>query len=141
MKPVDPKTIETFDQSLHRCDAHPRFLDIFYDGFLASSPKVREKFAHTNFERQKKLLHRSFYLILWASEDPEHGPERYLEHLAVRHSAKDLDVGSELYDLWLDSLLAAVKQCDPEFGPAVEEAWEQVMGIGIEFMLSRYHHS
>lgn len=138
---MDEQTIETFEQSLRRCDADPEFLDIFYDRFLASSPKVKSKFANTDFHRQKRLLHASFYLILLASEDPVAGPERYLGHLAARHSTKDLDVGAELYDLWLDSLLASVKQCDPEYGPEVEAAWEKVMGIGIDFLLSHYHHS
>ena len=138
---MDEQTIETFEQSLRRCDADPGFLDIFYDRFLASSPKVKSKFAHTDFHRQKRLLRASFYLILLASEDPTGGPERYLGHLATRHSTKDLDVGAELYDLWLDSLLASVKECDPEFNDEVEHAWEKMMGIGIDFLLSRYHHS
>lgn len=138
MNSVSQETIEVFDRSLRRCDANAGFLDLFYETFLASSPKVREKFAGTDFERQKRLLHASFYLILLASEDPENGPERYLENLASRHSVHDLDIGAELYDLWLDSLLAVVEECDPEFDQAVESAWERMMGIGIDYMLRRY---
>jgi len=138
VKPVDQKTIQVFDRSLRRCNANPGFLDLFYETFLASSPKVRERFANTDFERQKRLLHASFYLILLASEDPENGPERYLGHLAARHSVRDLDVGAELYDLWLDSLLAVVRECDPEFNEAIEDAWEQMMGIGIDYLLRQY---
>lgn len=141
MKQVDEKAIQVFQRSLQRCEGNPRFLDRFYKRFLESSPKIRRKFEGTDFDRQKKLLNRSFHLILWASEDPDDGPERYLEHLAVRHSASDLKIGSELYDLWLDSLLGVVEECDPEFDSEVEEAWEAVMGIGIDYMLSRYHHS
>ena len=138
MKPVDQRTIQVFDQSLRRCEANPGFLDLFYETFLASSPKVKEKFANTDFERQKRLLHASFYLILLASEDPENGPDRYLEHLAARHSVSDLNIGSEFYDLWLDSLLAVVKECDPEFSKEIEDAWERVMDIGIDYMVRRY---
>ena len=138
---MDEKTIELFEQSLRRCDANSEFLDIFYERFLASSPKVKQKFADPDFHRQKRLLRASFYLILLASEDPEGGPERYLGHLAARHSTKDLDVGAELYDLWLDSLLASVKDCDPEYNEEIEHAWEKMMGIGIDFLLSHYHHS
>lgn len=138
MKPVDQDTIQVFDRSLRRCHANPGFLDLFYETFLASSPKVRERFADTDFEKQKRLLHASFYLILLASEDPENGPERYLGHLASRHSANDLDVGAELYDLWLDSLLAVVRECDPEFDGQIEDAWEQIMGIGIDYLLRHY---
>ena len=138
---MDEKVIATFDQSLHRCDNNPQFLDLFYERFLASSPKVRQKFENTDFDKQKRLLRASFYLILLASEDPENGPERYLGFLAARHSASDLDIGSEFYDLWLDSLLATVKDCDPEYSPEVEAAWERMMEIGIDYMLRRYHHS
>ena len=138
MKPVDQRTIQVFDRSLRRCSANPGFLDLFYETFLASSPKVKEKFADTDFERQKRLLHSSFYLILLASEDPDNGPERYLGHLAERHSVHDLNIGSEFYDLWLDSLLAVVKECDPEFNDEIENCWEHVMGIGIDFLLQRY---
>ena len=103
------------------------------------SPKVKEKFANTDFAKQKRLLRASFYLILLASEDPDKGPERYLGFLADRHSASDLNIGSELYDLWLDSLLATVEECDSEYTPEVEQAWEQMMEIGIGYMLQHYH--
>lgn len=138
MKPVDQETLRIFDRSLRRCDANPSFLDRFYETFLGSSPKVREKFASTDFDRQKRVLHASFHLILLASEDPEHGPERYLKHLAERHSVRDLDIGSDLYDLWLDSLLAVVEECDPEFDAKIENAWEQVMEIGIDYLVRHY---
>ena len=139
MKNVDQKTIEVFDHSLRRCNANPGFLDLFYETFLSSSPKVKERFANTDFERQKRLLHASFYLILLASEDPENGPARYLDHLAARHSVHDLNIGAEFYDIWLDSLLAVVKECDPEFDDSIEEAWERIMGIGIDYMLRHYN--
>ena len=68
---MDEQLIAIFDQSLRRCDNDPKFLDTFYERFLASSPKVQEKFANTDFAKQKRLLRASFYLILLASEDPE----------------------------------------------------------------------
>ena len=138
---MDDKIIRTFDASLRRCDATSDFLDRFYESFLASSPKVRAKFEHTDFTRQKRMLRASFYLILMAAEDPDGDPGVYLEKIAVRHSAADLNIGAELYDLWLDSLLEVVKQCDPHFDQAVEDAWEQMMGIGISYILRRYHQA
>lgn len=137
---IDETTIRTFDASLRRCDATPGFLDRFYDRFLASSPKVREKFVNTDFERQKRLLRASFYLILMAAEDPDGDPGVYLDKIAIRHSAGDLDIGAELHDLWLDSLLEVVEECDPAYDSDVEDAWERMMGIGISYMLHRYHY-
>ena len=91
---MDEKLIRTFDASLRRCDATPDFLDRFYDRFLASSPRVQEKFAGTDFDRQKRMLRASFYSILLVAEDRGADPGIYLEKMAIRHSAADLDIGA-----------------------------------------------
>ena len=135
---MDESTLQSFEQSLARCMAVPDFLGRFYDGFLASSPKVREKFAHTDFTRQKQMLHTSFSLMLRAAQNEGSGPPSYLDDLARRHGAKELDIGADLYDLWLDSLLETVRACDPACTPAIEQAWEKVMGIGIAYLTTRY---
>ena len=131
--------MQAFDESLKRCNANPGFLDRFYEKFLASSPAVREKFAKTDFVHQKRALRASLHTMLLAAEQEETGPERYLRDLAAQHSRGGLDIGAELYDLWLDSLLATVRECDPEFTPEIEEAWESIMSVGIRYILSHYH--
>jgi hemoglobin-like flavoprotein len=128
----------TRTKSLRRCSSQPHFFDRFYERFLASSPKVREKFAHTDFVRQKRALGASLHLILLVAQDPDKDAERYLSEVAERHSSRQLGIGAELYDLWLDSLLATVRELDPQFGPEVEQAWEDAMAIGIRFLCSRY---
>lgn len=136
---MDEKTLELFDRSLARCNATPGFLDRFYDLFLASSPKVKERFAGTDFVTQKKALKESFRLMRLVVTDGEGGPDRHLKELAFSHSRDRLNIGAELYDLWLDSLLAAVKECDSECTSEVEEAWENVMMEGISYLISHYH--
>lgn len=133
--PLDAETQRLFNDSLARCNSHPKFLDRFYEIFLASSPKVREKFANTDFARQKEALRASFDAMLLAAK--EH-PDAHLQNLAERHSRRQLDIGAELYDLWLDSLLGAVRECDPDSTPEVEKAWETVMMMGIAHLLRRY---
>lgn len=135
---MDERILKIFDDSLARCNANPAFLDRFYETFLASSPKVREKFAHTDFTRQKRALRASLYAMLLAASDEGKGPERYLRELAESHSSRKLSIGAEFYDLWLDSLLATVKELDPEYSPEVEKAWERVMMVGIDYLLSHY---
>ena len=103
-----------------------------------SSPKVREKFAGTDFVRQKRALAASLHLLLLVAQDPERDAARYLSEVAERHSSRQFGIGAELYDLWLDSLLATVRELDPEFGPVVERAWEDTLTIGIRFLCSRY---
>lgn len=136
---IDIKGLRTFEESLKRCNGNPVFLDRFYEKFLASSPLVREKFAHTDFVRQKEALRASLRAMMLAAADEEAGPERYLKELASLHSRSRLDVGAGLYDLWLDSLLATVRECDPEFDEQIEAAWEDVMAVGIGYILSHYH--
>lgn len=133
---MDEKILAEFDESLKRCNAVPGFLEMFYENFLASSPKVKEKFQNTDFTRQKRALRASLHLLLIAASDPEKGPQRYLRDLATAHDRNHLDIGAELYDYWLDSLLETVRACDPQFGPEVEKAWERVMMVGIHYMLS-----
>ena len=135
---MEEKILKTFDESLGRCGANPGFLDRFYELFLASSPRVKEKFAHTDFVRQKRALRASLHAMLLATGDGRAGTEKYLRDIAERHSRKELSIGSEFYDYWLDSLLAAVRECDPEYSPEVHDAWERVMMNGISYLLSQY---
>lgn len=136
---MDAGTLREFEASLERCSADPDFLDIFYGNFLGSSPKVRERFAGTDFDRQKRALRASFDTMLLAARDEANGPAAYLAPLAERHGARQLRIGAELYDLWLDSLLKTVRACDPAFTASVEEAWETVMGIGIRYLCEHFN--
>ena len=136
---MDPKTLDIFERSLNRCHSKPGFLDRFYERLLEKSPKVREKFKHTDFVRQKRALRASFHTMLLAAGDGEEGPERYLKELAVSHSRSKLDIGAEYYDYWLDSLLAVMREYDDEWSHEVEDAWERVMGVGVKYLLSHYH--
>ena len=136
---MDKQTLQTFEASLARCNESPVFLDRFYEIFLSSSPKVQAKFVHTDFVRQKRALRASLQLMLVVAEDEVNGPERYLRDLAAQHSKAQLDIGAELYDLWIDSLLATVKECDPRHNSAIARAWEDVMMVGVSYLLSRYH--
>ena len=135
---MDEKTLRTFEDSLHRCTRTARFEDRFYELFLASSPKVAEKFAGTDFVRQKRALRASLHTMLLVAGDGDNGPDKHLRDLADRHSQKQLGIGAELYDYWLDSLLDTVKECDPKHTPEVADAWERVMMIGIGYLLSHY---
>jgi hemoglobin-like flavoprotein len=137
---VDRKALQVVDDSLHRCAVNPAFLDLFYERFLASSPRVKEKFAKTDFARQKRALMASFHLMLLAAEDEEHGPEKYLRDIAAHHGKAQLDIGAQDYDLWLDSLLETIRECDPECDTEVEQAWEKVLSVGIGYLLDHYHH-
>ena len=62
----------------------------------------------------------------------------HLERLAQLHSRAELDIKPELYDLWLDRLLQAVREFDPLFDDDIDAAWRRLLQPGIDFLKARY---
>lgn len=133
---MDDRDVERFNDSIERCSASPEFLTRFYTLFLASSETVAKKFEHTDLKKQARMLKTSLYILMLASDETER--IAHLSRLAKLHSHSGLDIRPELYDLWLDRLLQAVREFDPKFNADVETAWRRLLQPGIEFMKSRY---
>jgi hemoglobin-like flavoprotein len=121
--------------SYARCCNAPGFFDAFYRNLLGSSPDIPQMFAKTDFERQHKLLQHSLGVLLIYAK--RHNPA-LLERVATRHSRKDMNVDPSLYPFFVESLIAAVRECDPESSAEVEKAWRVAMEPGIEFMKGKY---
>jgi truncated hemoglobin YjbI len=131
--------IEVFVASLKRCLGHPEFLLDFYGLFMDSSDEVRQKFAHTDFKRQTRVLAESFWVITVAAQGPKASPAwGDLPRLAARHGRNDLDIRAGLYDRWLDCLVEAARKHDGQFSPEIEAAWRKTLAVGIEYMRSKY---
>ena len=130
------RDIELFNDSIERCSRRPDFLRRFYALFLASSDTVAKKFEHTDLRKQARMLKTSLYIMMLAGGGSER--DVHLERLAKLHSRAELDIKPELYDLWLDRLVQAVKEFDPMFDLEIETAWRRVLQPGIEFMKSGY---
>ena len=97
---------------------------------------MAKKFEHTDLRKQARLLKTSLYILMMASDASER--RAHLERLAKTHSRAALDIKPELYDLWLEKLVQAVRECDPKLDPDTETAWRRVLQPGIDFMKSRY---
>jgi hemoglobin-like flavoprotein len=120
-------------ESYDRCCKAPEFLDAFYKNFLAACPEAKAMFARTNFTQQTKLLRHAIGLLLIFPNHPSAEPT-LLTRLAERHSRRDLDVDPALYGPFIDALIATVQQFDPECSPAVEAAWRETVGPGVDYM-------
>ncbi len=130
--------IVVFHDSFERCMATgPRFFDVFYDRFLRSSPEVSVKFRDADFNRQKRMLRFSLYKMVAAvvSHSVDRSP---LGPIAQRHARADRDIPPHLYALWLDSLIEAVRTCDPHFDAVTEKTWREAMQPGIDYIVSFY---
>ena len=123
-----------FNDALDRCLQRGDFLDRFYEIFLAADPRVARKFQGTDFSRQKRMLTASLYVIMTVDDERPQDLE-HLEILARRHGKDDLAIEPELYEIWLDSLLQAARECDPYWTREIGAVWRMVMGTGIRFMI------
>jgi len=92
-------------------------------------------FAETEFTRQHKLLQHGLGLLLSYANKPD---PALLDRLAARHSSSGIDVPPAMYDLFVDSLIHAVRARDPHFDEEIESAWREALRPGIEFMQARY---
>lgn len=130
------RDLELFNDSLERTSGTP-LLERFYELFVAASPEVAAKFAHTDFRQQRRAVKVSLYMMMSAAMGHLEG-DVHLTRIAQRHSRAGLGIRPELYDLWLDCLVQAVGEHDPAFTGATERAWRRVLEPGIELMKSRY---
>jgi hemoglobin-like flavoprotein len=127
--------VEIAEASYHRCADNPAFYTLLYERLLASDPRIPPMFAETRFERQNKLLKHSLGVLIIYAKRPN---PALLERIAVRHSRADVGVPPDLYPCFVESLVHAVAEHDPEYTPEVAAAWRQVVIPGIEYMTSRY---
>jgi hemoglobin-like flavoprotein len=136
---MDPQLLEVFRASVTRCVADAGFLQDFYDRFVGSSDEVREKFQKTDFATQKRALGDSLFSLAVALQGNESSITwRELKRVARRHGRTDQDIRPELYDLWLECLMASAAAHDPDYSPQVESAWRSALGEGVAFMRSHY---
>jgi hemoglobin-like flavoprotein len=134
-----PQIVQIVDQSYGRCLTDPDFLYRFYQIFMDSHELIRPLFANTDFERQTQALRNGLGMMIRYMEDPTdivviHGLKRIRES----HGQYHLNVHPHLYDYWLDSLIRAIRICDPVCNRDIEEAWRTALQPGIEFIRSGY---
>ncbi len=133
-----PDHVEQARSSLSRCIRNPAFLDRFYELFVASSEEIRKKFADTDFDRQKKVLQDSLFVMMVSAGTTSGAAYKELSKLGERHSRNQRDIKPEWYDVWLECLMKAVAENDPEFAPGIETAWRESLKSGIDFLKSKY---
>ncbi|MBN67197.1 MAG: globin [Rickettsiales bacterium] len=131
--------IEQVKQSYGRCLGQDDFWGRFYEYLLKSSPKIAEKFANTDFEKQKVLVKNSLNFVIMYADDPTgRFAKGKLEHVGDIHSHNNIDIPPNMYPLWIDSLINTVRDYDPKFTPELEKEWRAVVNPAIELLKSRY---
>lgn len=124
-------------KSLGRCLHHGDVFGTFYAIFLESDPRVREKFADTDWEEQKRLLRHGVNNVI-GFFDQSYTAQSALERIRATHGKDQLNIPPDLYDHWVESMIQAVRQHDPEFDGQLEQSWRQVLRYGTEFVKAGY---
>ena len=135
MEETTPKQL--FITSLNRCKTDESFIPSFYERFMDCSEEIRDKFKLTDFNSQNEMLLRSLEL----SADATLGVPEALEEIHERgrtHDREHLDIRPELYELWLESLIATAKRTDREWNHHIESAWRSILGHVIKLMTRMY---
>ncbi|MGE0158557.1 MAG: globin domain-containing protein [Gemmatimonadales bacterium] len=122
-------------ESYSRCLRSPRFFPTLYEHLLASDPAIPPMFAETEFPKQHKLLQHGLGLLLSYANRMD---DTLLDRIAARHSSSGIGVPPAMYALFVDSLLATVRELDPRCAPEIEAAWREALAPGIAYMKARY---
>lgn len=124
-------------QSLGRCLHHGDVFDTFYEIFLKSDPRIPEQFVGTEWEEQKRLLRQGVNNVI-GYFDESFTAQSALERIRYTHGRDRLNIPPALYELWMDSMIEAVRQHDPEFDSVLEKEWREVLRKGTDFVKAGY---
>ena len=126
-----------FDESYDRVfgsgvgltEASTPFFESFYRHFLKDQP-IADAFSQTDMNRQVSMLRKSFFHLV--AFYVSHEPSAELVRIAQIHHR--LGIEDSYYDLWLDALVSAVREFDPECDQATELAWRLALTPGLTYM-------
>jgi CBS domain-containing protein/hemoglobin-like flavoprotein len=128
---------ELFVGSLERCLEKEGFAASFYARFVGTSADIRAKFAGSDVVQQQAAI----VSALRYAADVALGEPAALGHLteeAALHDRHHRDIRPEMYALWLETLIATVRETDPRCDLVTEHAWRIMMGNVISYMTRRY---
>lgn len=127
---------DSFRRVLGEGAYNPDFTGRFYTHFLASSEDIAARFAATDMSRQKTMLHDSLLLMVEFNRSRRLSPQ--MSRLAHVHSRQGQDIAAGLYTLWLDALMATVRELDSDFDAQVELSWRLTLAPGITYLIAGY---
>jgi hypothetical protein len=123
--------------SFNRCRDQLEFFEYFYERFIIASPEVAKKLSNTDIDHRAIMLRASLEMLIPGTID-EGGSDDYLAQAAALHSRQGVDIPSNFYAHWMDALMQAVREFDPQCDDQLEQAWCRVLDKGIRFITSRY---
>lgn len=132
---------ESFDDlqvSYGRCLRHGAFIERFYEIFMDSHPDVRALFDKTDFTTQRMALRRGISSAI-AHAGGSRLAQRTMDEMVKVHSRKGrVPVSAALYPYWVDSLLTAIAEFDPEYTTPLGDRWRVAMNKVTDYFIRHY---
>ncbi|UJR81214.1 globin domain-containing protein [Sandaracinus amylolyticus] len=125
------RTLHSFRRLRERGFAHH-----FYERLFAADRRVPRLFARTDIARQRDLLEHGVSMLLAHRRGSALG-EIAMRRLARLHGPGELDIGHDLFVIWLRVFLEVAGELDPEWTPELAAAWHSELGASISEMHRR----
>jgi hemoglobin-like flavoprotein len=106
----------------------------FYELFLAADPRFKEMFRKTDFIKQGELLTHGILVLLQYADGAATG-EMAVRRIGELHRPDKINVTPDMYPIWVDCLMKAISEIDPEFTPELERQWRRALQKGIDTMI------
>jgi hemoglobin-like flavoprotein len=132
---------ETFDDlqtSYGRCLHNGGFIARFYEIFMASHPDIPGMFKHTDFSRQYLAFRRGITAAMTHAGGSTLSSRTMADMAQVHSSVGRAPVAPELYPYWVDSLLRALAEHDPQYEFALEQRWRMVLSRTTQYFVAHY---
>lgn len=104
----------------------------FYMRLMDADPEIRKKFEGMDMEAQASLLSHAIVMSFLFVDENQHVAKKCLDSVRETHAQHSLNIAPELYDTWLECLLATVALCDPHANDALLSDWHDVMSVAID---------
>ena len=119
------------------CERGEEFFDSFYANLVDRETAIGQLFADTDMQKQNELIEVGIgHLIAFAEGDEQ--AERSIREIGRTHSRHYINVRPEYYPLWVESLMKAAKEHDPQFNATLETQWRNTLAPGIALIVSLY---
>lgn len=123
--------------SYARCRGDEDFVPRLYRRLWQRAPAVRAHFAATDMQRQHGVMREAIMtLLLFARRKVV--ARLALDRIGRLHARSRHDVHPELYAAFSDALIETLAERDPEWTPALGEAWREAISPGLAYMAALY---
>ena len=124
-------------KSLGRALLNGDIFDTFYGIFLQADPRIPVLFANTSWEDQKGLLRQGVNNVISFYEGSVTAKSA-MDRIRHTHGRDRMNIPPDLYDKWVESMIKAVEQHDPQFTPELAQHWREVLGHGAAYIRAGY---